>query len=213
MSTLIEERLFNLASATGVTPHNWNRLIEAIAPLKTHSYTTYLHSLRVGYYSAQIALAMDMDPKYALHGGCTHDVGKCAVHQDVIHSAIWGPNFKTAMEVHPQAGFDMLKESHLFSSFVAGLHHSFQENPYGVDMREFPAWLGSGKLLFIKNMASLVATADVWDAMTTRPPLYTKAHAWDMMAQQGFSSLYVDILYYQYDWLLKIEDAFIEPED
>lgn len=213
MATSIEGRLFNLASATGVTTNNWERLIDAIAPLKTHSYMTYLHSLRVGYYSAQIALSMGMDAKYALHGGCAHDVGKCAVHTNVIHSAIWGPDLKTAMDIHPRAGFDMLKEEHLFSSFVAGLHHSFQEDPYGINVIEFPEWIGPDHLDAIKNMAKLVATADVWDAMTTRPPIYSRDTTWDMMVQQGFNSIYLDVLYGQYEWLSKIEDAFIEPED
>jgi putative nucleotidyltransferase with HDIG domain len=197
----VEDGICERALRAGVTQKNLVRLLAAIAPLRDHNEAMYCHSLRVGVYAYEIAVDVGEDPKFAIHGGCAHDVGKCAVSNDVISSKNWTAHEREAMSVHPVEGFKMLKDSHLFSSFIAGLHHTFQDSPYGIDPEtDIPEFLSDTSKTKIVSMARLVATADVFDALLTREPYHDVNEAIGILSVKGFPVPYVNTLRRKYGY-------------
>lgn len=167
------EELVEMSTAAaveaGIRPDRWAAFLTAIAPLRVHAEDMYQHSLRVGLYANGLAVDEGDDPKLALFGGCGHDVGKCAVSVDVLHATDFGERERQAVKVHPEAGFETLAPTHLFTAFVAGLHHQFQEGAYGIDLDTVAPWpLTPEARAHILVHAERVAHVDVWDAMTTR---------------------------------------------
>ncbi len=155
------------ADSLGV--NDWDRLMNMLAPLNEHAFDMFNHSLRVGLSSCGLAKAEGKDAKLALHGGCAHDVGKCKIDHCVLYAKNFGEVEKAAMTVHPRVGYLMLKDTNLFSAFVAGLHHRFQDPPYGIDLKEEAPWLSDATHAMVMDMAELVSTCDFYDALTTRP--------------------------------------------
>lgn len=189
------------ADRIGIEPERWSAFMEIIDPLRTHAESMYEHSLRVGLYSCGLAIAQGMDTKFALFGGCGHDVGKCFVPHEVLYSKEFGPREREAVNVHCEAGFAMLAPTNLYAAFIAGLHHQFQENPYGIDLDEVsPYPLSSDAKDSINAMGQLVATADFFDAYTTRNGQKSDDEVW--AAMQRFSPARVDwLLENGWDWL------------
>lgn len=149
--------------------NDWDRLLEKLEPLNDHAPNMFNHSLRVGLCSCGLAQAEGRDAKLALHGGCAHDLGKCKIDHKVLYAQNFGDVERVAMTVHPRIGYEMLKDTNLFSAFIAGLHHTFQDPPYGIDLKEEAPWLSDSSQRCVIEMAELVATADFYDALATRP--------------------------------------------
>jgi hypothetical protein len=153
----------------GVDSSDWDRLMAVLAPLAAHNPETYAHSLRVGLYAASLARQEELDASLALHGGCAHDLGKIGVSNDVLRADIFGPEERDAVRGHASAGHELLGPTHLFTSFIAGLHHQFQDDPYGIDLDiEAPAWINEENRDSILEVARIVALCDFYDSLTTR---------------------------------------------
>lgn len=157
------------AKRSGISRANWNRLLKMLEPLVTHAPEMYDHSLRVGLNACGLASLNGDNTSLALHGGCAHDVGKCMVPVEVIYAEPYTSDHRKAMDVHPEAGFEMLKDSNFFSACVAGLHHTFQENPYGIDLDNVAPWLNAENRKLIMQISEIVSVADYYDALRTRP--------------------------------------------
>lgn len=161
-----------LASTTGVKLKDWDRLLEAIEPLNQHAPDMYQHSLRVGWYACMVAQQTGANERLCLFGGCGHDVGKCGVCHAVLYAKPFGDAERESMKRHPFEGFKRLKDSHLFSSFIAGLHHEFQPDSYGVELETMaPFALNTQTKTMVLECARLVSVCDHFDALTTRGEL------------------------------------------
>lgn len=157
------------ADDAGIRPDRWEAFLGVIAPLRTHAETMFRHSLRVGLYAYGLAVDEGADAKFALHAGCGHDLGKCFVDPAVLNAVDFGAAERAAVQVHPNAGFEMLAPTNMFTAFVAGTHHLFQEHGYGIDLDEVSPWpLSPETRAVILRHAELVAVVDFYDAASTR---------------------------------------------
>jgi HD-GYP domain-containing protein (c-di-GMP phosphodiesterase class II) len=160
------------ATASQLGVNDWDRLMEMLEPLREHAPDMFNHSMRVGLTSCGLAQMEGRDAKLGLHGGCAHDLGKCKIDPCVLYAKQFGEVERAAMTIHPRIGYEMLKSTNLFSAFIAGLHHQFQDPPYGIDLKVEAPWLSSPTHRIVMDMAELVATADFFDALTTRADDY-----------------------------------------
>jgi putative nucleotidyltransferase with HDIG domain len=132
---------------------------------------THGHSLRVGQYAEQLALAMGIKGDNAhliFLAGRLHDIGKCAIQNEVLlkPGALTDDEY-AHMCIHPEVGASMLASFSLFKEcarYVRGHHERWDGNGYPDKLREDAIPLG----------ARIIAVADAFDAMTTTRP-YRKA--------------------------------------
>jgi hypothetical protein len=121
-------------------------------------------------------MAMDENQKFLVHdsklcmyGGCGHDVGKTKVEVCHLHAQPFTDEDREAVHIHPQAGFEMLKDSFLFTAYIAGIHHEFQDHAYGIDLEKVAAFpLPADAYEHVMDAARVVHTCDFFDALTTR---------------------------------------------
>ena len=148
----------------------WEGFLTALSPLAAHNAETYAHSLRVGLYASALARQEGLDDLMALYGGCGHDLGKVAVANEILRATDFGPAERVALRDHPRVGYEMLRDRFFFAALIAGLHHTFQPDPYGIDLSnpEIPP-LYAGLKETLLSVAQLVAECDFYDALTTRP--------------------------------------------
>ena len=158
----LEEGVADEASRAGVGSEVWHGFMELLAPLAEHNIETYLHCLRVGTYAARLAAeGDDVTPSLALFGGTAHDIGKLGVPNTVLRANPFGTQERRAIARHPAAGFLRLQFANYEAALVAGLHHAFQHDPYGLDLS------GPFNALVIAA-AKMVSTCDFFDAFLTR---------------------------------------------
>lgn len=164
------EQLADCAKVAGIGEEPWETFLEYVVALHDHNPVHACHSLRVGLYAFGLAQHEGLeDLKYPLYAGTAHDVGKCDILNEVIDHPNFGPEQMRIMRAHPQFGFDRLKQQYLFTAFIAGLHHKFQPDGYGIDLADAaPFKLSSGAKVMIVRMAKLVMICDFYDAVTTR---------------------------------------------
>ncbi len=159
-----EEMSFAVAAALGVDETSWRRFLSLLAPLADHDICSYLHCLRVGIYAARLASfagAKGVDPVVALQGGTAHDLGKLDVPHAVLHARPFGQAERQVVSHHALAGFHRLRETNYQVAVIAGLHHAFQHDPYGLEP-------GPSVPKDLLATTRLVAMCDVFDAVLTR---------------------------------------------
>jgi HD-GYP domain-containing protein (c-di-GMP phosphodiesterase class II) len=132
---------------------------------------THGHSLRVGQYAERLALQLGVsaDDAYLIFlAGRLHDIGKCAIRNEVLlKPGALDDEERAHMCIHPAVGGTMLASFALFKEcarYVRGHHERFdgQGYPDGLAGEAIP--LG----------ARVIAVVDAFDAMTTTRP-YRKA--------------------------------------
>lgn len=128
---------------------------------------THKHSLRVGEYAEKIAVELGRagNQAYLIHlGGRLHDIGKCAVSNEVLlKPGPLTPDERTHMCQHPAAGGLMLQNFAMYQEVarsVRGHHEQFDGSGY-------PDGLAGER---IPLGARVIAVADSYDAMTTTRP-------------------------------------------
>lgn len=158
------------ALAAGIRPDQWVRFTRTLWALHEHNAVHYYHSLRVGLYAYKIAaIEGQRDLKYPLFAGFGHDIGKCGILNEVLNNPDFGPEDYEVIKAHPRLGFEQLKDSFLFTSFIAGLHHKFQPEGYGIELeRDAPFKLSERATETVLKMTHLVMICDFFDALTTR---------------------------------------------
>lgn len=163
-------RASECAEAAGVRLKDWERFIDKIESLQDHNEFHFKHSLRVGIYAYSLAnYEGQRDLKFPLFAGCAHDIGKCDIGNDVLNHPEFGPEQYEIVKAHPRLGFDTLYDDFMFSSFIAGLHHAFQPNGYGIDPdTDLPSWLPDETRELVLRMARFIMLVDFFDALTTR---------------------------------------------
>lgn len=140
--------------------------------LREYDQYTYYHSINVGILSMYLTRKLGYNHMYVQDlglAGLLHDIGKIKIPSAIVDKN--GPltleEFQI-MKKHPIHAFNLIKNEKSISSFVKKailFHHE--------------RWNGSGYPLKLKgeaigNFASIVAVADVYDALTTERP-YKKA--------------------------------------
>lgn len=170
-SDQLEQRVIQQAAEAGINPQVWDKFMSRLAPLRRHNERMYQHSLRVGLYAHGLARMEGLrDVKLPLFGGCGHDMGKCSVPNSILDAKSLpedSPEF-TVIRTHTYRGFELLKDEFPFTAIIAGLHHSYQEHAYGIDIDLSPIPLSKASKGTLEQAARLVAIGDFYDAITTR---------------------------------------------
>jgi hypothetical protein len=165
------------AMEAGAKEEVWHRFMRSLRNLHEHNVAHYLHSLRVGDYAYKLSRhegSMMSHRRFSLFAGCGHDVGKCDIGNEVLDAKDFGPAEREAVKAHPRAGYERwAKDGFLFTAYVAGIHHRFQADPYGIVLGEEieanSSWLSTAGRGVIESMGERIAFVDFFDAITTRP--------------------------------------------
>lgn len=148
------------ASAAGISPPDVIWALKLLRPMEAHHPATRQHSLRVGVYASRLATMTGLDARLALCGGIVHDIGKLDVPAKVLDAEPFGAEHYADVRRHPTSGFLRLSTYDYDLALIAGLHHAFQSEPYGMDQG-----LAAPRVLAV---ARLVAMCDFADALFTR---------------------------------------------
>ncbi|MBI4459332.1 MAG: HD domain-containing protein [Acidobacteria bacterium] len=131
---------------------------------------THGHSERVSRYSVLIARNMEMSEEEVDKvriSALLHDVGKIGIEDKILKKpGMLTPEEFAIMKQHPQKGAAIARRVAQLREMVPGieLHHESIDGhgyPYGLSGSEIPL------------MASIIAVADTFDAMTTHRPYQT----------------------------------------
>jgi HD-GYP domain-containing protein (c-di-GMP phosphodiesterase class II) len=132
---------------------------------------THGHSVRVGQYAEQLALELGLSGDEAhmiLLAGRLHDIGKCAIKNEVLlKPGALDEEERAHMCIHPAVGGSMLESFALFrecARYVRGHHERWDGLGYPDKLQGEAIPVG----------ARIIAVADAFDAMTTTRP-YRKA--------------------------------------
>ncbi|MGC8771090.1 MAG: HD-GYP domain-containing protein [Brevinematia bacterium] len=140
--------------------------------LKHYDQYTYYHSINVGILSMYLTRKLGYNHLYTQDmgmAGFLHDIGKIKIPSKILNKD--GPltleEFQI-MKKHPVYAYEIIKNDPSISSFVkkAVLFHHERWNGTGYPLKLKEEAIG--------NFASIVAVADVYDALTTSRP-YKKA--------------------------------------
>ena len=144
--------------------------MSVISELKVHNESMYTHSLRVGLYALGIASSENQsDLSFPLFAGCGHDIGKCEIDNALLDSKNMQRHEFEQIKTHAIEGYAKLKDSFLFTALIAGLHHKYKTDGYGIDLEENLLFgLDDKAKTSVKAMAKLIMIADFFDALTTR---------------------------------------------
>lgn len=137
-----------------------------LSTLKSHDGYTLYHSVNVTILALTMAQAAGMEPeavRMLALGALLHDVGKAKLSSGLLMSSgRLDPDDWREMQRHPHEGARAILSSgtsgHELAAVIAHQHHA------RFDGTGYPE-LGAGRP---HPMASLVAVADVYDALTTR---------------------------------------------
>jgi HD-GYP domain-containing protein (c-di-GMP phosphodiesterase class II) len=139
-----------------------------LARLKTHDDYSYMHSVAV--CALMVALAREMglseaQSREAGVAGLLHDTGKALMPLEILNKPgkLTDHEF-TVMKGHPQAGYDLLKDSTAVppSALDVCLHHHEKTDGTG-----YPFGLKDQQ---ISTLAKMGAVCDVYDAITSNRP-------------------------------------------
>lgn len=167
LSDIIDE----LAVEADIDPVAWDKFRVITEPLKGHSQFHYAHSLRVGIYAYGIArFEGQPDLHLPLFGGFGHDIGKVTIDKALLETTGSFTNEQwRQVSAHAEAGFDILRERGFpFTAFIAGAHHLYQEEPYGIQLATQELLADPVDLAHVRSVAELVALSDQFDSMSTR---------------------------------------------
>jgi len=133
--------------------------------LKSRDEYTSFHSLNVCILSLLFAQHLGMPPA-ELHelglGALLHDIGKMQVPLDVLNKPKpLDPHEMELMKLHPTYGYETLREKGGISARALDIVYSHHER---FDGKGYPRGLKGGA---ISRDATIVAIADVYDAITT----------------------------------------------
>ena len=155
----------------GITGANEARLHKALEPIRIFDEEgTYLHSLRVGILSAEIAFYTGLNSCSLVWGGAMHDVGKALLKDPKIvkkNTGFTAEDYEQIKE-HVILGFNALvAEGFLFTAHIVKYHQRFGSYPYPKHIPELPSfWQGRDREFQIYGR--VLALADFYDALMYR---------------------------------------------
>lgn len=162
----------SLAGEAGIKPYIWNEFLMTMEKLGDHTGEHFDHCMRVGIYAYRLARDEGQtDLHYPLFAGCGHDIGKCEIDRGILDAKNWDDFKMDVVKAHTHAGYKMLADKFFFTALVAGLHHKFQPNGYGIDWDtvEDDGYPVSASIRArAEAMAKFIMICDFFDAITTR---------------------------------------------
>ncbi len=126
------------------------------------------HNERVALTAEEVAIALGKDPKAAFFAALLHDIGKITQPHPLFDGHDISQTEYLEVKMHAIAGFDALKDYHLFTALCAGLHHSLFENGYGLKTDVFPKNWHMGTVKKILEISMIISICDFIDAFSQR---------------------------------------------
>lgn len=126
------------------------------------------HCQRVSLIAEVVALRTGQDAKAAFFAGLLHDIGKMLLPFDLFDGHNISAEEYQLVKQHVLAGFEAMKEFHLFVAFCSGLHHALYSQGYGLQVSDFPESLSPATVRKILNIATIISVCDFADAATHR---------------------------------------------
>jgi len=131
------------------------------------------HVCRVALVSEAVAARLGKDARAAFYGGLLHDFGKILMPPDLFNGQDINPEQYRAVQAHAERGFRLLRESHLFSALIAGLHHQVgRGRAYGIACKDIPEELDIETVEAVTELAQIISAADFADAALHRSTHY-----------------------------------------
>jgi putative nucleotidyltransferase with HDIG domain len=150
-----------------------------IRVLEARDAYTSGHSDRVAEYSVRIAKEMGLSGKkidLLRNAALLNDIGKLGVHEIILNKNTLTDEDRTQIRKHPAIGEEILRPISIDEELLAVV----REHHERWDGKGYPDGLGGDK---INELASIVAAADSYDAMTSNRP-YQKNKTMDEAIEQ-----------------------------
>ncbi|MFA6494486.1 MAG: HD domain-containing protein [Candidatus Paceibacterota bacterium] len=165
----LEKQFISVCAEVGISEDDQHTMVSFLSPLRDKNSVThehYLHSLRVGLLSRNIAKFLHLDEKALLMSGALHDLGKCQVCINTLKKIKgWNAVDRKEIQKHVMSGYRLLRGRFDLSADTMVRHHTFQPDGYPKKLPKFlHPYSATTKKLIVKY-ASLVALADVYDAL------------------------------------------------
>ena len=158
----LERAFFDELDRAGATEEDRALIDVYLGDIKDYHKPTYEHLMRVGLNARVLGEFLGLDERILLVGGALHDIGKRVVPLHVLSkTGRFEESDIRAMRPHSESGYWMLVNHAPEYAFIAGAHHWFQPNPYGIERPDFieDEWITYAKAIF---------AADQFDAATVR---------------------------------------------
>ena len=126
------------------------------------------HTDRVALICEKVARKMKKDPKAAFFAGLLHDFGKIVLPHQLFDEHDISAQEYALIKSHSIAGFEALKDLHLFTALCAGLHHSLYHHGYGLTVEDFPKNWTPPIIRKVLGIATIVSICDFIDAYSHR---------------------------------------------
>ena len=158
----LEREAFAEAGAVGMEAPAFSAFLRPLQALKGHHASTWAHCLRVGISACRFARSgsSEVAPASALRCGIAHDAGKLDIPVEVLGADPFEPEHYALVKGHALTGLTRLVRHDPEAALVAGLHHAFQADPYGLEP--------TGVTPAILALAKAVAACDFADALAHR---------------------------------------------
>lgn len=162
----LEEQVHEIAKMLAIPETAWEQFMGHMKKLAAHNISVYRHSLRVGIYSFGLAKKENSgDLALPFLGGMGHDIGKYKIPNEILNKngLLTSEEFEI-IKKHPEYGFEELKDDFPEEALVAGAHHCYQPEPYGIHI-EMNDKIMSQKM---EDVVRLIRIADFFDGRMTR---------------------------------------------
>jgi putative nucleotidyltransferase with HDIG domain len=126
-----------------------------------------LHSKNVALLAEKVAEKLGKDTKAAFLGGLMHDTGKFSLPAELFDGRKIAAGEYEIVKYHAVFSHKILRGQLLFTSLVAGTHHSQGMGGYGMTTEDFPE-LKDETVKKIHGISSIVSVADYIDAAVAR---------------------------------------------
>lgn len=130
--------------------------------------TTKEHMERVALLAEKVAKKLRKDVKATFFAGLLHDVGKITLPADLFDGYNIDSEKYEQVKAHAINSFNALKDFHLFSALVAGLHHNTYSSGYGITVKDFPKNFSVKTIKKVLDIAVIVSVCDFVDAFKNR---------------------------------------------
>lgn len=165
--------------------------------LKNKEPVVLAHVVRVARFSARLAKKLNKDTKAAWLGGLFHDIGKICLDSSLFDGRDITNKQYEEIKAHAIVGSVILKDLHLFTSLIAGLHHNMYKNGYGLCIKDLPN-ISIATIKKLLDIYTIVSVCDFIDAYKTRTTVLKTG-----------TGILIDLLYSKFPNDVKLVDLAI----